>query len=415
MKRRPRPTRLKCFCLTIAAVLSALSAAQSGPRGGLVVEMPDPASEAHAIEVFFEAPRLDAWEAANLQVLAAALADGSMDFGRQQMFAFASALGTPQFLALPDGLRVSLSVPKNGLSAGLGVLEALLRRPVLSPETIDAARARLAVGPSDTWTAALAPSVPDGSRVNRDSVASMLRRLVQRGPSVLVVRGPFEPGSVEALWSARVSAWLPERPERPPIPGPEPRFRSVVPGPASVVELVAPAVPARSVGLPAQILAIGALGTGKGASLYRVVREQMRISYRQEAIFSGAPGGFQPRILIASTQPDLRDRIDGIREALRADIAEWTEADRVRAAAAVRSNLMYGIGMSPFDFGTGESAAGPFRDEAFVAGYWQLKTGTPWDPAELARLIELVDLESMREAATDLLDSMGFRFFEGRG
>lgn len=410
-----RTSSFRVVGLIAAAFLSVWSAAQTGPRGGLVVEMPDPTSEAHAIEMVFEVPRLDAWEAANLQVLAAALADGSMDFGHQQMFAFASVLGAPQFVALPDGLRVSLSVSKNGLSAGLGVLEALLRRPVLGAETIDAARARLSVGPADTWSAAMAPNLADGSRVDRESVASLLRRLVQRGSMVLAVRGPFEPGTVRSLWSARVEAWPPERPDRAPLPGPEPRFRTVVPGPASVLEFVAPVVPARSVGLPAQVLAIGALGSGKGASLYRIVREEMRISYRQEALLFGAPGGFQPRMLIASTRRDLSNRVDEIRGALRRDIAEWTEADRVRAAAAVRSSLLYGIGMSPFDFGIGDSAAGRFRDETFVAGYWQLKTGTPWDPAEFARLVERVDLESMREAAADLIDAMGFRYYEGRG
>ena len=379
-----------------------------------MVEIPEPSGEAHAIELVLGAPRLDAWEMANLRVLAAALADGSMDFGRQQMFAFASALGPPQFVALPDSLRISLSVSPSGLRAGLGVLEALIRRPVLSQESVDAARDRLAHSAADHVSAALWPSLPEGSRVTRESVASLLRRLVQRGEMVLVVRGPFEPGTAESMWAERVASWPPERPEREPLRGPEPRFRTDVPGPASVLELVGPLVPARFVGLPAQILAVGALGSGKGATLYRVVREQKRLSYRQEAFFSGVPGGFQPRILIASTH-DLSKRVDEIRDAIRADIGQWTEADRVRAAAALRSSLVYGIGMSPFDFGIWDSPVGRYRDEAFIAGYWQLKTGTRWDPSELARLIDLVDLETMREAAFDLVDSMGYRFYAGRG
>jgi hypothetical protein len=155
--------------------------------------------------------------------------------------------------------------------------------------------------------------------------------------------------------------------------------------------------------LAIKLLAVYALGVGKGSAVFRVLREREGWSYRQEAFLWPTPKGFRTRLLMATDLPN-DDWPKAMRAALRADVEGWTDADLKRATGLAKAQMVRGIGPDPFYLTpkgpAGETPAG----QAFETAYWHGKAGRALDEARLASQFELVRLDELKETALDMLD-----------
>jgi hypothetical protein len=166
--------------------------------------------------------------------------------------------------------------------------------------------------------------------------------------------------------------------------------------------------------LTTKLLALTALGTGKGAALWRVAREKLGLSYRQEAVLNPTPKGFQPRLLIAHAGAEgLEEKAQTLKTALQEDIKSWTEDDKRRAIGMAESYLVRGGDLSPLYFIPGRPVLTDLPDQIFLRAYWRMKAGAVWNPHQLVGRMGFVDLADLKLAAEEIVGSGKIRIYSG--
>lgn len=153
-----------------------------------------------------------------------------------------------------------------------------------------------------------------------------------------------------------------------------------------------------------QLLAVVALGSGKGSAMFETLREAQGWSYRQEAVFWPTEKGFVPRLIMASgdkTPP--AELVKAMKQQLLDAVNAWTDANLDRARGMAEGILTRGLQMSPLYFNPGWPIEDNLHDRTFLAGYWRMKTGRAWDPKKMVGEMTLVDLAELKEAALGML------------
>jgi hypothetical protein len=150
-----------------------------------------------------------------------------------------------------------------------------------------------------------------------------------------------------------------------------------------------------------------ALGSGKGSSLFRVVRDGMNLSYRQDALLWPSAFGWKPFLVIGmEPQPDeasYRAKAEEVRQALLKDVESWTEANRQRAVGYAGALVTRGGDASPLFFRYGGPLATDVTGRTRMAAYWMSKTGSAWNPEALASSFASIPLEELKAEATAML------------
>jgi hypothetical protein len=336
-----------------------------------------------------------------LAVAIRTLVDGSQEYTRRTIYEVTDGR-TVDVALLSDGVVVRFIVPKENLSNGVALMEGLLRRPIVDETTLSRALIRIQRREPGYWAAALRPLRNDLKTLKASEARALLERVFQPQRTVVSVAGGFAQGEAERLWEARTADWKPTaEPRYPDIsPTPEPKDN---PSGVTTVELRGAPISLTDAALPTRWLALIALGVGKGASLFRDVRQVEGWSYRQEAILWPDVAGLVPRIVAASA-PDEAEatRAEALRSALLKSVEGWTENDRQRAVAMARLTLESGLPLGPLwlaDGPVGDSLA----DKALLDAYWFAKSGGRWDSARLLGQMRAVTLDDLKVNATTLL------------
>lgn len=368
-----------------------------------VLEIVEPQASRIAIEAIVKPPVLGASDLAKLGIIARAIPKGTEDYGRREIRMVTDG-EMPRCSITPDVIRVSLNVPASRLQAGLGVMQALLSNATLTQENLDAA---LKEEPSpDYWGAALDPRILPPVTLKPAEAQAIYHRVFRPDALLLTVAGNFTPGAAKEGWTARLDRWSP-------APAPQrfpdnslPTIFLRNPGPVTTIDFIGPKVASNDVALPAKILGLFALGVGKGASLFRVVRERHAWSYRQEAVLEPTPDGWSPRLLVASIpSDDVLQRATTIKAELLDDVNGWTEESRARALGMATGVLRYGVPFNPL-YVLGDDPPGTsLSDQTFLSGYWYFKTGRPWDAEALLAAMANVSLDDLKAQASALVQN----------
>lgn len=381
--------------------LLALAAATLATAPASVVEIHAPSANEITIQAVAKLPVLGPHAQKVAQVLAMTVAKQTEEYIRRDMLVITN--GQPVRTSLmPDHIRVSILVPPGNLRAGLGLLDAIGRRSLLSEESVQAAEGTLRARRRDPWSAALWAASEDLRPVTRAEVADLYRRTFTPGNLTVGVGGRFAVGDGTREWLARTADWVSPKlsPWYEPPARPSP-VRSE--GPLVVLKLAAPVIPARDPAFSSRFLAAIALGSGKGASMFRVAREQLGLSYRQESVLWPVPQGFLPMVVAATTTDKPAAAAEELRTALLEDVKEWTEVHRARALGMAESILLRSVDTSPLYL----TPAGPPSDDltgrTFTAAYWQAKTGEPFDPERLLAGMRATTLKDLKEIAFEML------------
>ncbi len=382
----------------LAALLIAPFVAQS--PGATFIEMPDERESLITFQALVKVPELNPGEQAAVQVLVGAMRDGSQDYGRTTMRRNSAPGYEPKFVLMPDHIRLSVTVEKGEVSNGLGMLVSLLRSPMLTEEAFKASIEEASKSAEDPWSAALHPEVLDTRKVRRDAMMEVYASLFQPSNITVVAMGAFDAGRAEQEWNDRTKDWKDRRMMRRNYYGKPLDLRQTSSDPVTTAELFGPALKATDADFPSKMLALYALGVGKGSSMHRVVRDRDALSYRQEAILWPSPQGFRPRFMLASV-PSSEDAAlpEKLRNALVEDIRAWTQADVDRAMGMASASLRDGIGPNPLYWGESGPLGKSLPDRAFLLGYWRMKAGKPWDTVALIDDMQKVGLEDMKTAA----------------
>lgn len=347
-----------------------------------------------------------------LAVAVRVLVDGSQDYSRRRVFDLTEGR-TVEAALLPDGVVVRFVVPRENLRSGLTLMDGLLRRPTVEAGSLDRALRRIQRREAGYWAAALRPLRNDLKTLKPDEARALLSRIFNPARTVVAAAGGFAPGEAKDRWAKSAADWraLPEPRYPDNSTTPEPKDN---PSGITTVELRGAPIAANDPALPARWLALTALGVGKGAALFRDVRQVEGWSYRQEAILWPDPKGLLPRIVAASIPAEGEaDRADALRASLRKAVAAWTEADRERALGVASLSLERGLPLGPLWLAEGP-VGGSLADRAILDAYWSSKAGARWDAGRLLGTMRNVPLETLKTEADALLEGARSIVLPGR-
>ncbi|HSI73978.1 MAG TPA: hypothetical protein VK934_12445, partial [Fimbriimonas sp.] len=277
------------------------------------------------------------------------------------------------------------------LAPGLSLMSSLVQAPLLKQEDFGGRPI-----PPDIWGSALRPHFYNRSNATREEVVKVYEQVFRPEHVTLAVGGPLKEGAVSEEWSKRVAAWQPPRMRRY-IEDLSPKaFAFSQNATVEAIDFSSAAPP----NLLPRLLALFALGSGKGSSLFRVVRQQLGLSYRSEAVLSPTETGFNTRLVILAEPGASSERI---REALLKDINTWKEPERVRALGMAQAVIERENGFSPFYLSGLEPIVSDFEGRVFMAGYWHMKTGLAWNPALILANLNDIPLTELQEAAKEIV------------
>lgn len=266
-------------------------------------------------------------------VLGQALAQGTEQFPPGRFVAYASQTGRPpRIIALEDHVQVQIVVPKDALSMGYLLMSEVLTRPEFREEDLQKIIDEGAMDQTP-WESALERRMWD-SGVTTNEVRHLHRKSFAQERIHLSVAGAFDPQSAFEQEAGRFDL---EKSRLPRV-----RFRDIKPVPAPAQPTEAHELRGKPISLGAAgtaplLLAAHALGSGKSSSVFRILREQNRWSYRQEALLWPGKGGWRLRVVMIEANADVT--AEQMREPLLADVETWTEDHRGRALAMAEATL----------------------------------------------------------------------------
>ncbi|HRJ27795.1 MAG TPA: hypothetical protein PLO61_09845 [Fimbriimonadaceae bacterium] len=379
-----------------------------------VIEMPIEKAGYLSVEAVIRSPdRLNEREEVGWKVLERSLLQGTRELTTEQLWGYGSLTGrSPSIQAMDDWMSIRLTVPAGEIGLLGQMIESILVRADLSDESLNRVRSGLQARVLDPWREALQPSQPRFTILRNRDVRELYGRIFRPENVRLVLAGEFEAGAATTALQSRFAGWKPRPVNRTPWTDTKPtQVRS---GSISSFELAGPVLRPADPSTPATMLAVFALGVGKEGSLFRVVRSQMKLSYRQDAILWPTSSGWQPRLLMLRQTREDEIQLPGrVREALLKDVETWTDAQLERSMAMAEASLLRGMILSPFWL----SAYGPEVDRGDFAVAWaayQSLTGSPWSTPELLiSSLQSVELDQLKLAAQNLLNQANVRWIRG--
>lgn len=378
------------FALSLALIV--------GPK---TVELPKAGANKVVVQVFVPAPNnMSDREQAAWNVLADVLYDGTAEFSRDRLAQFGSQAGVPILIeAMPEHLRLQVVEPKGGFKVAMQILESLCERATLSDSQIAESTRRLKTLQLSSWEQAVFDEQLPYTKVTSEVVRN-LYQVAFRPESFTIVAGGEVPDvdlaqEVSDRFKPLASA-PPRRTRFDYSPRPWAKHGDSV----STFELRLAPLNLASADSTARLLAVFALGVGKGSAMHRVLREGKGWSYRQEAVLWPSKAGWIPRLLFASTQVSLEEGLTA-RELLSSDVDTWTAETVARARSMAEATFAGTNPLSPLTTGR-DPFGSELEDECALYGLSMMMYG-----ASPKAIDQAVSVDELKAAAKDLLEHAG--------
>ena len=165
----------------------------------------------------------------------------------------------------------------------------------------------------------------------------------------------------------------------------------------------------------ARLLAVFALGVGKQGALHRVLREEMGLSYLQQAVLWPTNKGWSPRLFMVRKTEDGEAKYAAImRDALLKDIESWDEGTVLRAQAMAKAAFTRNLAGSPIWLDHEGPMAQSLADRCAWRGYLEMVGSGALREEVLLGAMQNVDLDQLKEQATAYLDQANIGWLPGR-
>lgn len=320
------------------------------------------------------------------------LSSQTADYGPSAILRILSGSGRNfDVTAAPDAIRLGFSVPRIDWRLGLSLAASILRSP--RPEGSNTAEAL----PKPFWTSSAFSWPKVGLLADRDA-AKVAAWILVPNRCYVGIAGDLEPTEVEAEWIRRVADWSPPSSLRAPqIRSSQGAVRreSAIEG----VSVTGLSTDVPSEDFPAALLAAACLGVGKDSTAYRILRKELGISYRQEAFVVPTTYGWRIRLQWAeAAQSDA----ESVKSRLRADIESWSVGTAKRATEMLRSIFILGLRWPVLWLDPWTPVDGGDSSLAYLAAYWLLRTGEPFDADQMVKSIGSIPIERVKALALKL-------------
>ncbi len=394
----------------------ALILSQQPTAGPKLTILPDPAARqivlTAAVTVPFEAK---AREAAAWRVLPFVMMRETKDYRRNDLLTYGGQGGyQPMAHATGDTIMIQLVMPPDGFEIGGELIESILMRPAFREEHLAEAIKTMTAAKKDPWTEALDPVRPPYEKISMKLLTDLHAMAFAPERISLTVTGPVEPQTATDYFGKVFKTKLSARRSSAQFdqPAPELQFRNQ---PMRSYEVQGEPIQMSAAGSGAKLLAVHALGAGKTSSVYRILREKERWSYRQEAFLWPTSKGWIPRLIMIrqETEEDAELLLPMI-DSLLLDVQNWTEVDLSR----VKSLSKAWFDGLPVDgviwIGTDGPLGGGERQEGLLAAYTQSVYGSVWSRERLWAAMQETTLEELKAAATTIIKEGKTRMIPGQ-
>ena len=395
----------------IAALL--LSAANAPVR---VLEMVEPGPLV-VVQASLKAPEnMTEREAAAWQVLGRVLLQGTVEYTPQVLRNYGGQAGVPPSVTvMPDFLRVQIVLPRSGLALAGDLVFAVLTRPILREDDIALVKAELQSAEHSAWISALAGLDFRYDRIREGDVRNVWTRALRPENLSFVVGGGFDPGAGKAEIEKRFERWIAPRDPGPPrVDGPA-RPKISYSEPVSTFMLTARTMTPASAASAAKLLSVFALGVGQEASMHRVLRESLGLSYLQSAVLWPTNKGWTPSFLmVRKTENEEAKYASEMKAALLADVEKWQDHDLVRAKAIAEAAFTRNLSSSPIWLGPDGPMTQSLFDRCAWRGYLEMVGSGALREQVMVGAMKNVDLEQLQAAAKELLEECNVGWVPGR-
>lgn len=369
-----------------------------------VIEIPEPADDRVTICAVFKLPPLEPLTRASADVLAQVVTNDNDSYTKQEMRDLCIPGGQPRCFAMPDHMMLQLSVLPADIGAGMRMMAAMVSTARMQVDVMNEYLLAEPYRHKSVWTLGLDGESRAWDRLRATDISGMYFTVFRPDNIVLAAGGALKSGEAQAAWNDASSSWARQRalPLRQSIPFKTyPQLYS-----SNVIELRGPEVKADDPTLPAKMLALMALGSGKSSSLFQDIRETRALSYRQEAVLWPTANGFVPRLVLQikplPTDQETKELAD-IKAALLDDIGKWTDASLQRAQGFASAMASNGSDLSPLYFRPSSPLGTSIEDRTLLTAYWDLKTGQPWNGDAMATAFKAVDLAALKAEGTGIV------------
>ncbi len=374
--------------------------------GNPVTVCVDPAAAFVSVDAIVKLPHLSGHEYAEVELIAETMSDNVEGFSLADMRDSAARVGENLKITLmPDNLRIQFGVPPGDLKTAITYVDQILRNASFQEDPLNKAISEIPFRSKSLWATAIQPGILEFHRVRKDEIVDLYHRICRPENVWLSVGGPVNTDVVTEIWTTLNESWAPGRAAKPSLDQAPLREAKQVPGRVSMIELRGKEILGGDASLPARLLATIALGSGKGSAMFARLRELKGWSYRQEAILWPTPDGFVPRMIMASGDKTSAGELAlGMKSELGEAVKGWSDADLARAEGMAEGIFSRGLEMSPLYFNPYWPITNSLDDRTFLAGYWRMKTGKPWDDKKMLATMALVSLAELKEAAMEILN-----------
>lgn len=368
-----------------------------------ISEMPEPEADRIVVQAVAATPEMGAREMALARILAEVMPQGTAEYSGAGIRRYSSLAGRKLLVtAMPDHIRIQVVVPRGRLSLAASLLDSAMRRPSLDEQEVSVALKTVPYRAAGYWTEALEPQVPDFSRIRREDVVQFHQAVFAPGRVAVSVGGAFEPGQASKEFAQRFADWTATR--QPSLRrGAVPRQISVRAKPVDTLDLAFPTISPKDKDFSAKLLALIALGTGKGSSLFGIWRSEPGGGYVQDAVLWPQFGGFRPRLVLAKSAAGLGEAPPRLIAALMADVEKWSFETLLRAQGMAEAVLSNGSPISPFFLAGPSPLSDSLEDRTFWLAYWRMKTGSELTRQAMNDALRAVGLEELQKAAREML------------
>ncbi len=384
--------------------------------GPMVLQYPDASMDRATIQVVIKLPELGPREEMAVRAVSDLMMESTAEYSKPQIMRWGGQCGfRPTVELMPGFVQMSISVPPEQVGIGISIVDSVLRRPTFSDQALNGWKVSSQTSATDYWQTALWPQTLKVSDLRKSDLSDAFVRYFRPENVTIAIGGNFPPDSPDKL-VARFEGWVMPRPVAIPLDLNRTKNALSNTTPTSTIEISGQEIRLADADFASRLLAIFALGVGKGSTLFQVPRETMGITYRQELLLWPTPKGFRTRMILATTNSEFSPTTGNeIRDTMLLSISTWTESHRSRALGAAEGLLIYGNGVSPFAI-TGQATIGESLErETLMRAYWFATSGKEWNPKSYFDIMKLVDLATLKESAHSLLEKSEVKVILGLG
>ncbi len=388
-------------------ILSALAFTLATQVSVPGVELVEPNARRIVVQAWVKPPfEMKATEAAAWHVMAECLLRGAGSYSEPQIRQYGGQYGIlPKVEAFSDLIKIEMIFPPEGMSVAGELLEEIVTEATLRDSDVEEAAKRLQNRSVEVWDSALMPDELPYDKVTGDLVRNLYDITFRRPNLVIGAGGVFEQGELGSKVLER-SAREDRAPRRTPAqfenrPFPAVRRLQRI----STFELQGqPLLPSTSSFAP-RLAAMYALGGGKSSTAFRVLRQQLGLSYQQDAFLWPSSRGWIPRIIVArrSNQDDEKV-LDQMTAALLADIEKWDAATLARAKTAAKMAFGRGEQTQVIWMGKNRPISGSLSDRLALRCWLELVGAGSASLDLVLKTMENVELETLKAEAKLMIE-----------